>query len=305
MKKNVFITGAAGSVGHYLIDELRKDDGYRLHLMIRDPKKAKFDLSNIELIHDDFKNIKKYSSLLKEMDACIHLLADWGTQTGNFESTIDLFENLDPSRCKKVIYFSTASILDKNNRPDPQVLSCGTEYIKGKYKLYEHLKASPLAGRTDTLFLTWVLGGDKDHPYSHAATALRQAKKWLWLIRFFSSDLRFHYIHAADIALITAYLLKNDTGSKEFTVGNIAITAGDLIRSLCLYFKIPVRFQMSLSKGTADLIARVFDKKLGEWDKYCLKAYHQEYKTVTPSDFGLKNKYPGLPEIFEEIFRDS
>jgi len=300
--KNIFITGSAGCVGHYLIDELLKESDNKLYLLIRDPQKAKFDLSKVELIHDDFRNIKKYSGLLKEMDAVVHLLADWGTQVGNFDATIDLFESLDPSRCKKVIYFSTASILDKDNRPDPQVLKCGTEYIKGKYRMYEYLKNSPLFDRTDILFLTWVLGGDGRHPYSHAATALRSAIKWLWLIRFFSSDLRFHYIHAADIASITALLLKKG-GASEYTLGNKVITAGELVKELCAYFRVASPFRLNLTKRTADLIGRLFNKKLGDWDKYCLKTYHQEYRTVDPSVFGLERRYPQLKKIFEEIFR--
>lgn len=300
--KNIFVTGAAGSVGHYLIDELIKENDYKLHLIIRDPGKARFDLSKVDLIQDDFRNIKKYSSLLKEMDAVIHLLADWGTQVGNYDATVELFEALDPCRCKKIIYYSTASILGKHNKPDPAVMSCGTEYIKGKYRLYDYLKSSPFNDRTNILFLTWVLGGDRAHPYSHAASALRKLIKWLWLVRYFSCDLRFHYIHCADIASISAHLLKNDMGNKEFILGNKAITAGDLVRELCSYFKVSSPFKINLTKGTADLIGRFLDKRLAEWDKYCLKTYHQEYMTVDASDFGLERKYPELKNIFEEIF---
>ena len=144
-QKKIFITGINGCIGHYLFDTLSCHPEYKLYLLVREPRKIRFcyqDNSQIEIICDSIENIDKYSDLLKEMDYLIHLAASWGGSKVfdiNVNHTLSLFSFLDPVICKKAIYFSTASILRKDNMLNSDVTTFGTDYIKSKYECFIHL----------------------------------------------------------------------------------------------------------------------------------------------------------------------
>ena len=297
MKKNVFITGAGGCVGHYLFDLLVNNPDYQLILLVRSPQKLKFNpaiFSNVRIIHDELKNIKEYDNLLREVDYLIHVAAGWGETEANYNYTIDLFNLLDPNRVKKVICFSTASILGENNKVFDKVDEIGTSYVRGKYLCYKKLPELKIYDRIITLFPTWVLGGDDKHPYSHASMGIKQATKWLWLLRFLSTDVSFHFIHAYDIAQMVNYLLGNDVRQKEFVLGNPLITADQFIKEMCACFSKNIYFRIRISP---DLVSLVLRKRLSAWDKYCLGKKHFEYDVVSPQNFGLKSQYSTVKSV--------
>jgi nucleoside-diphosphate-sugar epimerase len=302
--KKIFITGASGCVGHYVFDKLVKHPDYHLYLMVRNPNKLRYDPSlfpNVTVVEEDIKDIGKRSDLLKEIDVLIHVAAGWGVTSHNFEHSVDLFNQLDPARCQKVIYFSTASILGPDNKVNDRVGEVGTPYIKGKYLFHKELPKLAVYDKTVSLYPTWVLGGDDRHPYSHAMEGLKGACKWLWLLRFLSADFTFHFIHAADIALIVEHLLENAAAEREFVLGNKAITVDQLIQQICDYYKAIRYFKVVISpeflKGTASL----FGKKLSDWDNYCLEHKHFTYKVTKPEDFGLSSNFSTISQILQSI----
>ena len=302
MKKKLFATGMGGCVGHYLFDELRKRDDLDLTFLIRSPEKVKYDLSDVNVIKDEFKNIKKYARIIKESDYIIHLLADWGGEDGNHHHTLEMFDCVDPEQIRKILYFSTASILGKNNLPAKEALVCGTPYIRGKYKMHEELVRMPHYAKTVVLYPTWVLGGDEKHPHSHAFMAIKKLKDWLWLLSFFTSDLRFHFIHSKDIAAISSYLLDSKDRAQEFVLGTQAITIGEFIKGMADRFGINRPFRLNINRGLVNALAKIFDKKMGLWDKYCVKIFHQEFSAAAPSFFGLTTSYPHIKSVVNEIF---
>ena len=304
MKKRLFATGMGGCVGHYLYDELKNPDDVDLTFLIRSPEKLKYDSSNINIIRDQFKNIKKYGNIIKESDYVIHLLADWGGEEGNFQETIDLFGCIDPQKTEKILYFSTASILGKNNIPAKEALGCGTPYIRGKYKMHEELLRMPHYSRTVVLYPTWVLGGDEKHPYSHATTAIKQTVKWLGLIKRFSIDITFHFMHSRDIALTSAHILNSDIRSGEFVLGNAAVTADYFIKAVCKETgtkdsRFKIRVPVELLRKTAAL----FGKKLNDWDNYCIDNRNTVYNVTNPATFGITPEFDTAEKVLKEIFR--
>lgn len=303
MKKKLFATGMGGCVGHYLMDELRKRDDLELSFLIRSPEKVKYDLSDINVIKDEFKNIKKYGHIIKEADHVIHLLADWGGEDGNHQQTIDLFNCIDPEKAKKIIYFSTASILGKDNLPAKEALICGTPYIRGKYKMHEDLLKMPLSSKTVVLYPTWVLGGDEKHPYSHASTAIKQTVKWVSLIKLFSIDITFHFMHSRDIALTAAHILfDGNVRNGEFVLGNAPITADGFIRAVCNDLKIrDNRFKIKLPVEFIRRIAALFGKKLSPWDNYCIDNRNTTYKTIDPATFGIRPEFDTIDKVLKEL----
>lgn len=297
MSSKIFITGPTGCLGHYIFDILVKNPDYQLYLYLRNPQKMMRNLDkypNVTIIKDDLASIEKWSDLLKQMDYVIHIAAGWGNSETNYDYTKLLFEALDPDQLKKVIYFSTASILGDDNKPAEKVSQIGTCYITSKYQMYQELSKLKIFDKIITLFPTWVLGGDSTHPYSHAMEGIIGLKKWLWLVRFFTFDLSFHFIHGQDIALITDYLLKNDVKQKEFVLGNRLTNITEIIKQICEYFHKKIYFQIKI---TPEFVKFFAGKKINEWDKYCLDKKIFKYDVVNPKDFDLQPEFETITQI--------
>lgn len=301
--KKIFVTGIGGCVGHYLFDELVTEPGYELYLLVRHPDKLKFypkAYDNVTIVPGELNSIEKQAGLIKEMDYVIHAAANWGAHENNLEHSLDFFNLIDPGRCQKVIYFSTASILGPGNKPVPEAETLGTHYIRGKYLFHKKLPELPIYPKVVTLFPTWVLGGDKNHPFSHALSGILAIKNWLRLIRFFTVDASFHYIHARDIARITAKLLKNEIEKKEYVLGNPPITATQLIKEICAYYKVPVYFQLPISVPLATTAAKMTGHQLHPWDRYCFEHRNFIYQTVNANSFGLTSGVKTIAEILAD-----
>jgi len=302
--KNLFITGISGCVGHYLFDVLAQNQDYQLFLLVRDVSKLKFNYQaypNVKIVKGDMRDIDQQSGLLKEMDYVIHAAAHWGGTEINYDYTIALFNLLDEKRCKKVIYLSTASLLGPHNQVLAEADELGTGYIRGKYLTYKKLPELKIYNKITTLFPTWVLGGDKTHPYSHGTLGLLGVPRWLWLLRFFTVDISFHFIHAQDIARIIAYLLENEVKERESVLGNPVITASAFIREICNYYKKRVYFQINLSAAFIKTAAKIFGKELHPWDVYSIDRRHFQYRVVNAASFGLQTDYQTLSGILESL----
>jgi len=298
--KKIFIAGISGCVGHYLFDELAHNPNNLLHLIVRDPKRLRFDprlFPNVTVFHEDLRNIGNFGSLLSEMDQVVHLAADWGGNEGNLDYTLNFFSLLKPEQIKKVIYFSTASILGEDNRPVEAAEKFGTHYIRSKYRLFNKLTELPIYPRITTLFPTWVLGGDSHHPFSHALQGIIDMRPWLRLIRFFTADVSFHYIHARDLARITRHLLENETGERQYVLGNEVVTATEVIDNICRYFDVPVYIHLPISTKLVRLAAALTRHNFHPWDLYSLEKRHFIHQTVNAPYFGLPADLVNLPSI--------
>jgi nucleoside-diphosphate-sugar epimerase len=300
--RKIFITGIGGCVGHYLFDVLVKNQADQLYLLVRNPVKLKFDpraYTNVTIINDDLKNIDRHAALVRQMDCVIHLAADWAGNEGNYDYTLALLNLLDPEQCRKVIYFSTASILGPDNRPVAAAEKFGTHYIRSKYRLYQKLPELKIQPRVITLFPTWVLGGDARHPYSHALQGIKDLKKWLWLIRFFTVEASFHFIHARDIAAIVNYLLDNETKERALVLGNAPTTARQLLREICAFYRLRVYYQIPISARLIQLLAFLLRRQLHPWDLYSFNRRHFVYQAVNAPSFGLSSDLQTIGQILE------
>ncbi len=304
MPQKILITGAGGCVGHYLMDHLLKDANYEIYLLLRSPEKVNYNIKdkNIHIIKDDFSNIQNHTEIINKMDVAIHMLADWGGTNGNYEYSKILFEALNNSNCKKILYFSTASIIGCDSKVNDIMGDIGTPYIRGKYKMYKEIQSSPIKEKIITIFPTWILGGDSQHPMSHAYNAIRDTKKWLWLMRYFSIDLKFHFIHAQDIAKMTYHLLKSDIKKGDYIFGNPAITADNFISDICSFFKIKKRTIINLNPEIVIKIAKLIRKDLSAWDRYCIENRSLEFNTVNCKSFSLSSNFDNVRAILCEVF---
>jgi nucleoside-diphosphate-sugar epimerase len=306
----IFMTGASGCIGHYLAETLIQTTAHDLFLLVRDPSKLQFNYNarpGITLLEGDMREIERVGRLLKTIDCAILTATAWGdpavVQEVNLVKTIRLMNLLDPDLCQQVIYFSTASILDRHNQPLPQAGDIGTDYIRTKYQCYQQLPKLAIAPKITTVFPTLVFGGDDHKPYSHLSGGLKEVLNWINLIRFLSADGSFHYLHARDIARVIAHLVEHPPSPEQphdIVLGNPALSVDEAISQICKHLKKTRPIRISLSMGLANLLIKLFRIQMADWDRFCLDYRHFTYQNpVNPSTYGQTTDYPTLADLLK------
>ncbi|MGC1308463.1 MAG: NAD(P)-dependent oxidoreductase [Phormidesmis sp.] len=302
------MTGASGCIGHYLAETLIENTEHELFLMMRNPAKLKVPVnqrSGVHVLQGDMREVAQFAELLETMDTAILVATSWGDPQEsyeiNVEKTLELMSLLDVERCQQVIYFSTASILDSDNTPLKAAGEIGTDYVRTKYICHQKLNELAIAPRITTVFPTLVFGGSDTKPYSHISGGLPEVAKYIGIIRFISADGSLHFIHAKDIAEVVRHLVDHPPGpeeSRELVIGNPAKSADEVVTAISDYMGKRQYFRVPLSFGLANLIIKVFNIRMAEWDRFCMDYRHFTYeKTVTPSSFGLPDNYPTIADV--------
>lgn len=306
--KRIFITGASGCIGHYITQALIQHTEHELYLLVRNPDKLRVDLKyrpGIELLRGDMQHIDRYAPLLQTINVAVLTATAWGggdVFDVNVLKTMQLMQSLDPAFCEQVIYFSTASILDRRNQPLKEARQLGTDYIRTKYDCYSRLSRLAIASRITTLFPTLVFGGEDTGIPSHLTTGLPDVLKWINLIRFLKAEGSFHFIHAADIAQVVLHLIeKPPVPAQPFVLGNQPVTVNQIIEEICAYLDKKIYFQIHLSDWLTDLIINWFKIQLSAWDRFCLNYRHFTYENaVSPASFGLTNYCHSITDILKK-----
>lgn len=306
MTEHVFITGISGCVGHYLFDELASDPRYHLHLLVREPNRLGFrpeDHPNVCVVQGDMRDIERHAERVFEMDHIIHVAAAWGEAISyevNYRLAHRLFAMANPARIRRMIAFSTASVLDAENRLLTAADEHGTDYIRSKYLACKHLDAHPFGDRIVTVFPTLVFGGSETHPYSHLSKGLPDVKPWLALARFLTLDGTLHFIHARDIARIVHHVLVHGSPEEYLVLGNPASSVEGLIEGLCQAFGVRrgrVRIDLTAALG---VIGALFRSRMNTWDRFSMRYRHFRYQTVNAETFGLDGDLVSLEAIVRE-----
>jgi len=305
---NIFITGGSGCIGHYVVEALLADyPEAQLHLLCRDRKRFRLDVErpNITLHEGSMNTIGALSDVLYQMDYLVHIATEWGdadmTLHINIDQTKALFGCLDPERCQRIVYFSTASILGRDNRPIAAAGELGTPYIRSKYLAYEALRKLPLAEKMVTVFPTSVFGGDETHPYSHLSSGIPNSLSYLKILRWIYFDAGFHFMHGRDIAAVTSALLGGDGVPKDVVFGHPSLTEREALQCLCKVFRKPAIFQVKIPRRFIFFLTKLFRIKLTSWDRYCINNPHFLHTTTRPEDLGKTSRYPTLESILVDL----
>ncbi|NJM96940.1 MAG: NAD(P)-dependent oxidoreductase [Phormidesmis sp. RL_2_1] len=305
----IFITGASGCIGHYLVETLIENTEHELFLMMRNPAKLKVPVDQrpgITVLTGDMRQINQFADVLKTIDTAILVATSWGDPQEsyeiNVEKTLETMSLLNVERCQQVIYFSTASILDRDNTPLKAAGDIGTDYVRTKYICHEKLSELAIFPKITTVFPTLVFGGSDTKPYSHISGGLSEVAKYIGIIRFLSADGSLHYIHAKDIAEVVRHLVDHPPGPhdvREIVIGNPAKTADEVVAEISAYLGKRQYFRIPLSMGLAKAIIKIFNIQMADWDRFCMDYRHFTYENpVTPSKFGLPDHYPSVSDVF-------
>lgn len=304
------MTGASGCIGHYIADLLIQQTSHDLFFLVRDPQKLKFNYNarpGITIIEGDMQEIERVERLLKTIDCAILAATSWGgaqeTYDTNVTKTIRLMNLLDPLVCEQVLYFSTASILNRQNQPLPEAETIGTDYIRSKYICHQQLSKLAIAPQITTLFPTLVFGGDSQKPYSHLSAGIKDVTRWINLIRFLKADASFHFLHAQDIAQVVLHLVEappEPGPNHEVVLGNPVITVNQAVAEVCAYLNKRIFFQIPLSLQLANLIIKLFKIQMAPWDRFCLNYRDFAYQNpVSPVSFDLPAYCPTIADLLK------
>jgi len=237
------------------------------------------------------------------MNYCIHAATAWGgadTERINVQRVHELFDSLSPLNLKKIIYFSTASILGKNNELIPEAEFYGTDYIRTKYLCYKNLKNQWFSDRLITVFPTLIFGGDATHPFSNLSLALPMIKKFAWLVGRINIDVSFHIIHAEDIAKMVFFFLKNSLNEKDYVLGNEACTFGQFTKGVGEFFGHHIRFQIPINPKIIYRLVKIFAKEMTKWDDFCAQNPYFQYAVTNCHKLGLSSRYNEIEGILAD-----
>ena len=303
----ILITGASGCVGQYITSWLIENSNSELFLWVRDPKKiTAINLENprIKVLVGDLREPNKFKKELSEVNRVIHTATAWGdpkrAKEVNIVAVKNLFNLLNPSNIKQIIYFSTASVLDRNLNLLREAFTYGTEYIQTKAHCLTELEAHELSGKIIAVFPTLVFGGRLDgnskFPTSYLTEGLRDAFNWIWLARWIKLFSRFHFIHAADIAFICGYLATSNfepakpflkSKIKKLVLGQPHTSIDTAIQTILKWKGMRKVPQIPLWTWFIELLIIFLPIQITNWDRFSLRQRHFVHEPVTsPETFG-------------------
>ena len=326
-KARILITGASGCVGQYITEELYRNSDADLFLLLRDPAKLQVvspQDPRITLLIGDLRELGPHAEAIASASRIIHTATAWGdparAQAVNVDAVKELLRLTNPAVLEQLIYFSTASILDRNLQLLPEAQAHGTEYIQTKAICLGQLEQHALAPKIVAVFPTLVFGGKlgpagqsnngDHHPTSYLTAGLLEAVKFLWLAKWLRADASFHFIHAADIASVCAHLAtrphqaNREPGQgplRRLVLGQKAVTVNGTVASLCRwrggwYPPIAVDLRGWLINGLIKLL-RI---EITPWDLFSIQQRHFIHEPVSPPErFGLVSLAPTLEAVFE------
>ena len=314
----ILITGASGCVGQYITNWLIENSSSELLLWVRDPKKiTSINLKNprVKILIGDLRQPNKFKKELSEVNRVIHTATAWGdpkrAKEVNIIAVKNLLNLLDPFNIKQIIYFSTASVLDKNLNLLPEAFTYGTEYIQTKAQCLSELESHHLSSKIIAVFPTLVFGGRLDgksrFPTSYLTAGLRDAFRWIWLARWIKLFSRFHFIHAADIAFICGHLATSDLElTKSLSKSNITklvlgqphISIDIAIQTLLKWKGMKRMPQIPLWTWLIELLTKLLPIQITNWDRFSLRQRHFIHEPVTsPETFGGKSYAKTLNQV--------
>ena len=317
----ILITGASGCVGQHIAAQLYRDTDAEL-LLLRDPAKLTAVPANdprITLLVADLRELTPHAGAIATATRVIHTATAWGdperAMAVNVVAVKQLLAFTSPEWLEQVIYFSTASLLNRQLELLPEALSEGTEYIQTKALCLQQLEQHPLAERIVAVFPTLVFGGAVDgkgpFPTSYLTAGLGEACRWLWLAKWLRADASFHFIHAADIAQVCCHLATRPHQSnpepgqgalRRLVLGQPAISVDATVSQLCRWrrsWRPPLG--LNLQGALIEALIKLLRIEVNAWDRFSIRQRHFVHEPVSPPErFGLVSHAANLAAVFEQ-----
>jgi nucleoside-diphosphate-sugar epimerase len=238
-KPRILLTGSTGCIGGHIVEELLTHTDCNLELLVRGGmsrftsdtataflpliESGRVRVHDVDLADSQYLENEELQRVIGTCDALILCATSWGgetAQTVNVASVLAMVRAVNKSRCRQIIYFSTASVMAPGgDLLIQEATHWGTDYIRSKamalQELLQEMKRMDEAVPLTVLFPTLVLG-----PRSHIGKVLdsvdgaEQGGRPLYrgvkyALRFLCMEptVRAHFIHAADCAQVVRFVL--------------------------------------------------------------------------------------------------
>ena len=307
----VFITGGSGCVGHYLVHRFLEDPGNELVLLLRSPGKLTLPPGTegrVRILTGDLRDGAGFADELQSIDLALLAATAWGgkdTFDITVRANVALADTLVAGGCGHVIYFGSASVLDRNLELLAPAAEHGTPYIRAKHQLVEEIEKRADRARITGVFPTVIFGGGAppvNAPLAHASRMLFENIRWLPVIRRLSAPGRLHLIHPADIATLMAHYAADPPDAPRTVLGNPATTVNEMIDDIARATGRRHRPLVAITESRIDFFARLFGIKMSPWDRYNAEHLDQSYPSaVCPADLGLPMAMPDLSAGLRDI----
>jgi nucleoside-diphosphate-sugar epimerase len=312
----ILLTGSTGCVGRYIVDELLAQHDCTLLLLVRDPARlprALRDDDRVSVLSGDLVRSQIPIEVLSTIDVAVLAATSWGPEPEasrvNVAATLDLTRRLADLRCRHIIHFATASLLDFDHAPLPEAESLGTPYIRSKAECAKALREG--AGRPlprTILYPTLVVGGGEHGiPRSHLCSLLQVVAAHRRLLQLVRADGSFHAIHAADIAAVVSKLVAEAPPAgevREFVLGGCLTTVNEALSVLCGTLALRRVPLIPLTRLMAEALIRLFKVELAPWDRFCLSRGHFGHRhPMMPQDLGASAAYPTFASLADFALR--
>lgn len=160
---SVFITGGAGFIGSYLVDELHRQ-GYRITLLVRSAQRLKIEgrpelPPNVELAVGDICRPESYRHRLAGHQALMHLAADYrvglpATRRArramyytNVVGTQTLFDEAEKADIPQMLYVSSTAALGETHGQQPDESGRHNGVFRSYYEETKHIAHELVAER--------------------------------------------------------------------------------------------------------------------------------------------------------------
>jgi nucleoside-diphosphate-sugar epimerase len=307
-------------VGQQIAELLLRESNAELLLLLRDPAKltaVPADHPRITVLVGDLRDLTAHAGAIASATRIVHTATAWGdperAMAVNVVAVKQLLRFTSPEWLEQVIYFSTASVLDRRLQLLPEAVREGTEYIQTKALCLEQLEEHPLADRIVAIFPTLVFGGRVDgsgpFPTSYLTAGLNEASRWLWLARWLRVDASFHFIHAADIARVCWHLLRQPQGPnpetdqkrvRRLVLGQPAVTVNETVRRLAQWRRcwMPPA-GVPITPWLVEALIKLLRLEITPWDRFSIRQRHFVHEPISPPErFGLVSHAPTLEAVF-------
>ncbi|MEB3203813.1 MAG: NAD(P)-dependent oxidoreductase [Candidatus Sericytochromatia bacterium] len=292
--RQVFVTGAAGCVGHYVLEHLLARQDCHPVVLLRDLSRLRSDLrARVTCIEGDLARPEPWLERLEGVDEAILVATSWGgplARQVNVDTTHAIMRSMP--RARRIVYFSTASMLEPDGSFDQAAALLGTDYIRTKHEAITTLEDP----RVVPVFPTVVLGGDDRHPRSAATAGLPGLRPWRALLARLAFDGVFHVIHASDLARFAVWLLDHEAPPGRLVVGLPALTVREVAQALAIRLGARPAGPWDWTP-LVERLPRLIPWKFTSWDLHCLARRQFRYPVVDLAGVTGRLDYPDLTAI--------
>ena len=225
----VFVTGASGYIGKYLLDQL-VEHGHEIKALTR---QSSIKVKDVENINGDLLKPESFNSALNGVDAVFHNAAyvkDWGKKSefyrNNIEGTKNIAEACNEKGVEKIIYTSSAGVYGfpnindeiKENFPKNPLITYQKSKLDGEniLKQYTNIENSNIRPPL-------ILGGD-----GHTGKVIMEKIEQGKMTYVGSGNQYISLVHPSDVSQCLRLALKNNRRFNNYNVVSFVCTVKEL-----------------------------------------------------------------------------